>query len=192
MDLEKFLSQEKATIVERWLELVLETYPPQTTTLMKKETNQFANPVGYSMRHGIESICEEFLKGLDPEKVNPILDGIIRIRAIQNFTPSQAIGFVFSLKQVVRQLLDEARDKAKKKDKEGEQILVSAEEMIAFDSKVDHLALLAFDVYSKCRENLYEVRVSEVKDRTFRLLQRANLLAEIPEWNPGSAGEEKH
>jgi hypothetical protein len=185
MDLEKFLSQEKATIVERWLDLVLETYPPQTATLMKKETNQFANPVGYSTRHGLESIYEEFLGGLAPEKVNAVLDGIIRIRAVQDFTPSRAIGFVFSLKQVVRQLLEEAREKARKKGDAGTEPLVSAEEMEAFDSKVDHLALLAMDVYSQCREKLYEVRVGEVKNRSFRLLQRANLLVEIPEMESG-------
>jgi hypothetical protein len=57
--------------------------------------------------------------------------------------------------------------------------------MEAFDSKVDHLALLAMDVYSQCREKLYEVRVGEVKNRSFRLLQRANLLVEIPEMESG-------
>jgi hypothetical protein len=33
---------------------------------------------------------------------------------------------------------------------------------------------------------LYELRVNEVKNRSFRLLQRANLLAEIPESERGS------
>ena len=192
MDLEKFLSQEKATIVERWLEHVLETYSPQAATLMKKETNQFANPVGYSLRHGIESIWEEFLQGLEPEKVKPFLDSIIRIRAVQEFTPSQALQFVFGPKRIVRRLIEEARQKAVKKNKKEEEFLVSADQMETFDSKVDHLALLAFDVYSKCRETLYEVRLSEVKNRSFRLLQRANLLAEIPDSSPGPAGEEKH
>lgn len=193
MDLEKFLSQEKATIVERWFELVLESYPAQTATIMKKEPNQFANPVGYATRHGIEGIYEQFLSGLeDPEKAYAALDGIVRIRAVQSFSPSQALAFIFTLKRVVREQLEQAVEKAKKKAGEADELLVSPRELEAFDSQVDRLALLAFDVYSQCREKLYEVRVREFKDQTFRLLQRANLLAEIPEFNPGKAGEEKH
>ncbi len=36
-------------------------------------------------------------------------------------------------------------------------------EMRDFDSRIDQIALLAFDIYSKCRQKLFEIRVSEVK-----------------------------
>lgn len=194
MDLEKFLSQEKATIVERWLESILKTYPSQSATLMKKEANQFANPVGSTLRHGIEAVLEEFLQGPDPEKVCRLLDGIVRIRAIQDFTPSQALGFVFQLKPIVREelALAQAKAQAKAKDRPLEEHMVSPDELLKFDSKVDYLGLLAFDAYMRCRENLCEVRVNELKNRTYRLLQRANLLSEVPEWNAGPKSKCKH
>jgi len=44
---------------------------------------------------------------------------------------------------------------------------------------VDRLMMESFDVFVKCREDLYEVRLQEVKNRTFRLLQRAGILYEI-------------
>ena len=58
------------------------------------------------------------------------------------------------------------------------------DDMSAFDAKVDELGLLAFDVYSRCRENLFEVRMKEVKDRTYRLLQRAEIIADVPPQKP--------
>ncbi|NTW35488.1 MAG: multidrug effflux MFS transporter [Syntrophobacteraceae bacterium] len=64
--------------------------------------------------------------------------------------------------------------------------MISQEDLVEFEQKVDEMALLAFNVYSDCRERLYELRVNEVKNRSFRLLQRADLLAEIPESERGS------
>jgi hypothetical protein len=43
-----------------------------------------------------------------------------------------------------------------------------------FESKIDELASLAFDIYMNCREKIYELRVSEAKaegERAFRLLE---------------------
>ena len=43
------------------------------------------------------------------------------------------------------------------------------------ESKIDTMALLAFDIYMKCREKIYEIKLDEVKgerERLFRLLER--------------------
>lgn len=179
MELEKFLTQEEPTIVQRWFDLVVETYPAQTTKLLTKETNQFANPVGHTLQHGIRGLYKELLAGLEPEKVNALLDKIIRIRAIQDFSPANAISFIFLLKKVIR----EERSKEAWKD------LISPDELLGLESKIDEMALLAFNVYMSCREKLYEVRLNEVKSRTYRLLQRANLLAEAP-WHESGIGDD--
>lgn len=179
MEFEKFLSQERATILDRWFHRVVETYPPQTANLLIKEKNEFANPVGHSIRQGIKGLFEGLLHGMDEEKVVPFLDQIIRIRAVQDFSPAKAIAFVFLLKQIIR----EESLKEAWKDK------ISSTDLLAFESRIDEMALLAFNVYMACREKLYEVRVNEVKNRTYRLLQRANLLAEIPDAKPGPLGE---
>lgn len=178
MKLEKFLTQEEHAVLTRWFDLVVETYPPQTANLLKKESNQFANPVGHTLKQGMQGVYKELLEGLNPEKVSPILDKIIRIRAIQDFTPAQAVSFVFVLKRVIREELN----------KEIWKELIGSDELTAFESRIDEMALLAFNVYMSCREKLYEVRLNEVKNRTYRLLQRANLLAEAP-WHEPGAGD---
>jgi len=171
MGFDKRLLKEKGAILRKWFDHVLGTYPPETARFMKREPNQFANPVGHTIHHGLEGVVEEFLQGMDIEKLSSSLDEVVRIRAVQSFSPSQAIAFIFHLKKIVRETLqDEIR---------GSQ--VSPSELEVFDSRVDEIALLAFNLYVGCRETLYENRVNEVKNRTFRLLQRANLVAEIPD-----------
>jgi hypothetical protein len=66
----------------------------------------------------------------------------VRIRAVQNFTPSQAIGFVFDLKGLIRAMAPADRQASK--------------EMVVIESRIDALALLAFDLYMSCREKIYE------------------------------------
>ena len=171
MSLEKFLTESRATVLKRWFDAVVDAYPPETTRLLKKEKNQFANPVGHSLSQGMEGIYDELARGLVPEKVQPHLDKIIRIRAIQDFSPSQAVAFIFHLKKIFRDVLGDARP-----DEE-----ISPQELLALETQIDSLALLAFNIYMECREKLCEVRIAEVKNRSFRLLQRANLLTEIPE-----------
>lgn len=171
MELDKRLLKEKGAILREWFDHVLGTYPPETARFMKREPNQFANPVGHTIHHGLEGVLEEFLQGMDADKMSSSLDQVIRIRAVQGFSPSQALAFIFHLKNIIRETLrDEIR---------GSQ--VSLHKLEELDSRVDAIALLAFNLYVGCREKLYENRVNEVKNRTFRLLQRANLVAEIPD-----------
>ena len=47
-------------------------------------------------------------------------------------------------------------------------------EWLSFESKIDELASVAFDIYMKCREKIFELRLSEAKaegERAFRLLE---------------------
>jgi len=59
------------------------------------------------------------------------------------------------------------------------------EEIFDFWSKLDAVALIAFDIYMTCREKVYEIKASEQRDRTFRAFHRAGLVNETPEDKPG-------
>jgi hypothetical protein len=107
MSLENFLEERKSAILERWFDLIVETYPTDTRRFLQKQKNRFANPVAHEISLGIEEIFNNILKGGNPEDVSPFLDKIIRIRAVQEFTPSQALGFIFELKKLIREELAE-------------------------------------------------------------------------------------
>ncbi len=179
MDLENFLTQHKSSILKKWFNSILETYPAETVRMLKKEKNQFANPVGSTIYQGMEKLYQELITDMNEETISPFLDRIVRIRAIQDFSPSRAIAFAFDLKRLVREQMEEASNAEER---------LTANDLDTFDARIDQLAMLAFDIYVKCREQLYELRVNEVKNRTHRLLQRANLLAEIPEQEPEIKG----
>jgi len=169
MNLENFLLARKKILLKDWFEILIGTYPPETARLLQKETNQFANPVGHTFSQALEGIVDEFLRENREEKISPLLDRIIKIRAIQEFAPSRALAFVFLLKKLARDLLEAEIAEGR----------VSAGEFSDFEERVDGLALAAMDVYSKCRDTLYEVRIREIKDRTQRLLFRADILADV-------------
>lgn len=173
MKLEKILSQKRSIIIKEWLDNIFQTYPADSSRFLKKQKDRFANPIGYTLFNDIEILYDELVseKGLNAEKVHSALDRIIRIRAIQDFSASQAVAFVFFLKSVIRKEL-------------GEDILIRdmGEELMAFESKIDDLMLIAFDIFAQCREKIYEIKANHAKSHVSGLLRRAGLTCEIPEW----------
>ena len=171
MDLKRLLQERKPAIVKRWFDAVTEAYPDDTSRFLNKQKDQFTNPVGYTISEGIEHLFDALLQGMLQDKVSAFLDSIIRIRAIQDFTPSEAVAFIFRLKKVIRQEL-------------GDDILKQqgmSEALSTFDSTIDDLALYAFDIYMKCREKIYELKANEARNMTFRLLQKAQLIEQNKE-----------
>lgn len=168
MNLKKELTEKKSVILKKWFDAVADTYPDNTSSFLKKKKAQFTNPIGYNLAEGLEGLFEALLQGVILDKVSAFLDSIVRIRAIQEFTPSEAVAFVFQLKKIVRQEL-------------GIEILQQqgiAEELAAFDAAIDDLALFSFDIYMKCREKIYELKANEARNMTFRLLQQAKLIVD--------------
>jgi hypothetical protein len=173
MKLENMLSERRSSIIKKWRDVILATYPGDTQRFFRKEKDQFSNPVGHIIVKEIETLYDEVIKGENTDKISSCLDNIIRIRAIQDFKPSHALAFVLKLKKIVR---EELEGKFRENGLSGE--------LEEFENKIDDLALLAFDIYSQCRQKIYEMRVNEVKNQVGRLLERANITCEIPEQEP--------
>lgn len=178
MSLTEYLQRNQKSILKAWFQSVVDTYPEETAKFLKKEKDPFANPVGRSIHEGIQGIFTEILGGLPSDDVVPFLDRIVRVRAVQDFTPAQAVSFMFSLKDVVRSHME----------KDG-LLAQHAGDLAAFDRTVDRAALMAFNIYVECREKLYQLRIDEIKNRTGRLLERANAIWESRRAEDGSREE---
>ncbi len=162
--LKQLLVKERSAILKRWLDLIFDTYPAEAKTFLKRRQNSIANPVGASIVDGVDKFFDWLVHGEegDAGDIRVFLDNIVRIRAVQEFSASHSIGFVFSLKRAIRETLDsEVRNKGLYQD------------LLTFESKIDSLALLAFDNYSQCREQLHQIRAAEIRNRTSRILERA-------------------
>ena len=165
--LEKLLEKNKAAITKKWFHLAAQTYAIDTAEFLKSKSDPFANPVGSTMLTGLDGILDQLIHTMDHRTLNLHLDSIIRIRAIQDFTPSQATAFIFALKKMLREYLaKELRDSR------------LATEFIEFESKIDQICLMAFDIYMQCREKVFQISANETRNRTFRAFERAGLIVE--------------
>jgi hypothetical protein len=62
MGLKDLLSRNERVILKRWFDLILETYSADTATLMRKDKDQFTNPVGSTLSRGIEVLFKKICK----------------------------------------------------------------------------------------------------------------------------------
>ena len=164
MKLLVLLSERKVSLTERWQQRLFESYPAETATFLKKEKDRFGNPVGQRLSQGLRELVQAFLAEMDRDQVLAGLDEILRIRAIQDFTPSQALAFIFLLKNVIREELAPELTSGQ-----------YSQELQELEARIDGLALLGFDVYTQRRELLNQVRVDEIRSRVSGLLRRTGL-----------------
>ena len=169
MRLNNLLAQRKTAIIKNWFALAVETYPPDTASFLKKQKDPFANPVGRTISRGLESLFNELLNEMDHDTIISFLDPIIRIRAIQNFSPAQAISFIFLLKRAIRENI--------KTEAFEEQLF---NELLLFESKIDQLAMIAFNLYMECKEKIYDLKANEMRNTTYKAFKRAGLVREMP------------
>jgi len=178
MRLEQLLNKHREQILTSWFNALAGSYPQHTTQFLKSNPDPFANPVGAIARQSLGHIFQELLADGDEKALAAALDPLIRVRAVQTlFTPSQATAFVLELKPILRHCLSDA-GRGGPLDKE----------LQAFDQRIDRLLLIAFDVFSACRETIYQIKASQEKSRFYRAFERAGLIREDPDADPDSAG----
>jgi hypothetical protein len=163
MQLETLLELKRETILGAWCDLIIKTYPPEASEFLGNRGDPFRNPLGHAISESIGRIYDEIRSAMDADELLRALDGIIRIRSVQEFTASEAVSFVFDLKPVIRQVVDAELSGP---DTMGE--------LTSLDSRIDRVALLAFEKYMACREKLHEIRNNEIKNRMAKLLQAAD------------------
>lgn len=168
-DLRGLIEEKKPVIIKKWFDAIMNTYPVDKSGFLQKQKDQFANPIGFTFSQGIDKIVTALLQEEDMATVTASLTDMIKVRAVQNFTPSQAVAFVFTLKKIIREELGKTTEERH-----------ISEALRAFEVKIDELALSSFDIYSQCREQLSELKVMELKNMTFNLLRQSNLVKDLP------------
>ncbi len=169
MELKRVLEERRPLIIEGWFQSLLEGYPSEGRRFIGNiKKDRFENPMGSTLFEGLEGLFEYLLykeKGL-----NGSIETFIRLRAIQDFKPSEAIGFILHLKEIIlRELSDVLYDRD------------MMEEFFYLSSEIDQIALKMFDFYMESRERLNEVKVNELRNLTGWMLRKMNILKEYSE-----------
>jgi len=152
MEVTPFLQQNRETILGKWFDLIIGTYPRASSEFLARQQDQFRNPIGHTITQSIAAIYDQVASAMDTDQLLRALDGIIRIRAVQEFTASEAVQFIFQLKTVLRDVTA-----AQLREPENWHLLADLE------SRIDQVALLAFEKYMECREKLHQLRNNELK-----------------------------
>ncbi len=167
----RLLEENKSIILNRWFELTAKTYSEKMSHFLKRTKDQFANPVGATFRTSMETILDLLIKGANASGFHPVLEKIIKIRAVQEFNPSQAIGFIFLLKTAIREGIKPLGDKKNPVEIEDSKLL---RELLEFELTIDGLCLVGFDLYMKSREKVYEIKATELRDRAKKFMERVD------------------
>jgi hypothetical protein len=150
--------QDRTEITSRWYDSIVDRYPVETANFLRSQSDPFANPVGAALRDELGPIVDAILDQQDPSDVESSLDRVIRVRALQEMSPAEAVGCLLDLKRVFSEVVGDASEADKS----------------SFDRGVDMMLLAAFNVYSRCREQVYDIRVNEIRNRSLKVMERLN------------------
>jgi len=146
-------------IVEKWIERLANAHPQQSAALRAPQPDPFRNPVGYAVRKSLLQLWEELVGEMRPEVVDGALDTILRIRAVQDLSPSEAVGFVDQLRPLLRETCPPL-------------------DLASLQERIDQLATAASGKYTQCREQIAAVRLHEV-ERLTRMHRAAGRKAHV-------------
>ncbi|MCK4461580.1 MAG: RsbRD N-terminal domain-containing protein [candidate division Zixibacteria bacterium] len=174
MTLRELLTRNKERVVEKWRQGIIDTYPADGRDFLQQQGDRFANPIGYVVHEETDQLFEHLVNDMDPEGTRVSLDKLIRIRAVQDFLPSEAVSFVLLLKPIVRELL-------------AEEIKTHAlyDELQATEDAIDRMQLMALDSYTLCRDRISEIKVNDARRSTAKLIERLN--ARLAEGSTGNS-----
>ena len=167
MELKSLLEKKKSSIVKKWFDFVIDTYAPDAALFFKNQRDDHLNPVGGTTRKILETLFETLLENVDTASIAVTMEPLIKIRAVQNFSPSQAVGFLFFLKKLIR------------KELKNELKHIHPRELELIDTKIDSLALIGFDIFVQCREKIYDLRTHTERSKIYTAFARAGLIKEI-------------
>ena len=160
MDLAEALRNNRHNIVDKWVAYTLATY--QSSDFFLREKDSFANPIGNTVRSSLKALFKLLITGGDPASFREPLTSIIHLRAVQEFSPSQAVAPLNAVKHITREVLAS--------DKETRDFIT---ELYDFEFAVDLAVLAAFDLYLECREKIYQIRIDEIRSGSHILTNSA-------------------
>lgn len=157
--LKELLVRRKSAILDKWINRILGYYPPESFKFLASQKDRFANPIGYTVSVSAGAVLDELVGDGDPLITEALLKDVVKMKAVQEFSPSQALRFVFDLKDVIRHEINEQTVEP-----------VDIGELAEYESKIDGWALVAFDSYMEARERLFRIRLNEVKARSLQAM----------------------
>jgi len=177
--LSAWLKERRVSVLDRWLDLVIATYPPESAAFLRGEKDRFRNPIGATLSRELGVLFDALVGGdsIGDEACHAVA-AVVRMRAVQQLTPAAAVSFVPLFKRAVSEELGG----------EGAQ---RATDLLALFARVDELTLQAVNELVECREQVFRLRAREARSEVYSLLRRARLLEVVAAEDDGKGGREE-
>lgn len=153
MDVLDALLRKRDQIKKLWLERILEEFPLETARILSRSKDPFTNPAGVLLEVGSAELVDAILDQPHIDALPDTCHRLLKLRAIQEQKPSQALGFLTRLRPVCRRLAPTG-------------------DHSEMDRRIDAALLLAVDCYLAHREHLGEVRIAELKRSSQSMFRR--------------------
>jgi hypothetical protein len=151
----ELLREKRLEIADNLFKCIVKTYEKETERFLIGGKDRFENPMGWNFKDATWGLLDEiFGKNRDSE-IKKNLETIIKIRAIQDFEPSEAILFVIDLKNLILDVLNK------------NSVTLDKETLSDILLLTDKIYLMAMDIYMNCRENFWQIKFNEVMNRPF-------------------------
>lgn len=150
-------AQMRDLFVQEWLACTLRTYPSQTGRFLSHERDPFRNPVGQMLRVALSALAGELFGSFDRTRVTASLGEVVRLRAVQEFTPAEAVEFVTLARHAVRGLA------------ETESPRLAPGALDVLDARIDDMVVIAADLFEQCRVELRAIAERATRRRGFVL-----------------------
>lgn len=127
------------SIIEAWFLKAIEIYPQSVRDGMTRMTDRFRNPAAFGLRESLATLVKEMAGEMKIDAITAALDGIVRLRAVQEYTPESALAFAPRLGDVIR-------------EQHAEALFPNVEQRICL------LVDCALEQYAACRKEIAQVR----------------------------------
>jgi hypothetical protein len=159
MQIEEQIVRHKDSILKKWQQAIIDTYPTGAGNYLLENKNKFTNPIGYTIEKSLPAILNAVIEGNLTGLAKESIDDIIRIRAVQEFEPAEALTFLYSLKAVIISLLSDDAE-------------LSA--FLQIESIFNEINNYGINTYVRFREKIYDIKANE-QLRTFeKMIERLN------------------
>ena len=149
----------KVLILKDWKDALLSSFPEETSPFLNNP-DPFVNPIGAMFPKMLETLYDQITGEMNDDNISAALDDYIKLRAVQDSDPSLAFDFLMYLKKMLR-----SREFGSKLYETG------CGNVNILEDRIDYIVLKSFDMYMKCREKIYTLRINEFKKRAFRVLE---------------------
>ncbi len=148
----RYMASHRNEILLAMTQGLYEPYSPEAVSSFRRKVDPFENPIGSTFGRSASIIADGIASGMPPKAFRQTFDDMIRIRAVQGISPSEVMSFLFAVRKALSAVTAGRGDD-----------YLSVSDLVEINEWIDGAIALCMDIYMECRENIFNLKVMEIK-----------------------------